>query len=119
MNAHTVPGAVRRALFRLGVRRAGYAADPVLAILRHAGHHDRDVGRSDDDYVARAAEELRTQQCEAEMVSVMIRTNLFRDDEPRYRESLVLSLREPTANSRVLARAARQGMRRLNRLDAR
>ena len=73
------------------------------------------LGEAVTTYVARAAEKLRAQQSEAGMVSVMIRTNLFRSDEPQYSNSLVLPLREPAADTRRLARTARHGLRRLYR----
>lgn len=66
-------------------------------------------------YVGRAAEKLRAQSSEAGAVYVMLRTNLFRADEPRYDASRVMILPEPSADTRRLAQAARQGLRKLYR----
>ena len=66
-------------------------------------------------YVSRAAEKLRAQRSEAGAVYVMIRTNGFRNDQPQYSNSLVLGLSESSADTRLLARAALHGLRRLYR----
>lgn len=66
-------------------------------------------------YVSLAAEKLRVQHSEAGAVYVMIRTSGFRDDQPQYSNSLVLGLSEPSADTRLLARAALHGLRRLYR----
>lgn len=60
------------------------------------------------NHVSRAAEKLRTQQCEAGAVTVMIRTNSFKPEEPQYQRTVTLPLAEPSADTRALLIAAHQ-----------
>lgn len=53
-------------------------------------------------YVCRAAEKLRAQRSVAGAVTVSIMTNNFKEHVPQYSRSVVVSLPEPTADSRVL-----------------
>jgi len=75
----------------------------------------RELAEAVTTFVSRAAEKLRAQRSEAGAVSVMIRTNLFAADAPQYSNSLVVGLPEPSADTRILARAALRGLRRLYR----
>lgn len=54
-------------------------------------------------YICRAAEKLRAQRSVAGAITVAIMTNRFKEHEPQYSRSLVMSLPEPTADNRVLA----------------
>lgn len=58
------------------------------------------------NHVSRAAEKLRAQQCEAGAVTVMIRTNSFKPEEPQYQRTVTLPLAEPSADTRTLLGAA-------------
>ncbi|HMM53695.1 MAG TPA: Y-family DNA polymerase [Candidatus Desulfobacillus sp.] len=64
-------------------------------------------------YVGRAAEKLRRQGSLAGAVQVHIRTNPFKEDHPQHQAGLVVPLAEPTDDTRLLARAALAGLRRL------
>jgi DNA polymerase V len=75
----------------------------------------RELAEAVTSYVSRAAEKLRAQHSEAGAVYVMIRTNVFKDGEPQYSNSRVLALPEPTADTRILVKAALHGLRRLYR----
>ncbi len=58
------------------------------------------------NHVGRAAEKLRAQECEAGAVTVMIRTNVFKPEEPQYQRTVTSPLAEPTADTRTLLGAA-------------
>ncbi|MCD8521904.1 MAG: translesion error-prone DNA polymerase V subunit UmuC [Saccharospirillaceae bacterium] len=57
-------------------------------------------------YVARAAEKLRHEQQQCQLISVYIRTGLFNPNDPRYSNSASLRLDYPTDDTRVLLHAA-------------
>ncbi|QQD22768.1 translesion error-prone DNA polymerase V subunit UmuC [Oceanospirillaceae bacterium ASx5O] len=57
-------------------------------------------------YVARAAEKLRHEQQQCQLLSVYIRTGLFNPNDPRYSNSASLRLDYPTDDTRVLLNAA-------------
>ena len=60
------------------------------------------------NHVSRAAEKLRAQQCQAGAVTVMIRTNSFKPEEPQYQRTVTIPLAEPSADTRALLVAAHQ-----------
>jgi len=64
-------------------------------------------------YVGRAAEKLRRQGSRAGAVQVYVRTNPFKEDHPQYQRGLTIPLPEPADDTRLLARAALMGLRRL------
>jgi len=64
-------------------------------------------------YVGRAAEKLRKQGSRAGAVQVYVRTNPFKADHPQYQRGLTVPLPEPADDTRLLARAAIMGLRRL------
>jgi DNA polymerase V len=64
-------------------------------------------------YVGRAAEKLRRQGSVAGAVQVYVRTNPFKADHPQYQRGLTVPLSEPADDTRLLARAALAGLRRL------
>jgi len=66
-------------------------------------------------YISRAAEKLRAQQSVAGTVTVAIMTNRFKEYAPQYHRSLVVSLPEPTADSRVLAAYAIRALKHMYR----
>jgi DNA polymerase V len=75
----------------------------------------RELAEAVTSYISRAAEKLRAQHSEAGAVYIMIRTNVFKDGEPLYSNSRVLVLPEPSADTRILVKAALHGLRRLYR----
>ncbi len=64
-------------------------------------------------YTARAAEKLRRQHSIAGGIQVYIRTSPHR--EAQYQQSHIVSLHEPTGDTRLLCRAASSGLRRIYR----
>lgn len=62
------------------------------------------------EFASRAAEKLRSQRGAAASVLVFVRTSPFRQG-PQYSRSIVVPLRRPTADSRLLGTAAIDGMR--------
>ncbi len=64
-------------------------------------------------YVGRAAEKLRRQGSVAGAVQVYVRTNPFKPDHPQYQRGITVPLPEPADDTRLLARAALAGLRRL------
>jgi DNA polymerase V len=65
-----------------------------------------DMQESISSYVARAAEKLRYEQQQCQLLSVYIRTGLFNPNDPRYSNSASLRLDYPTDDTRVLLHAA-------------
>ncbi|MCD8520917.1 MAG: translesion error-prone DNA polymerase V subunit UmuC [Saccharospirillaceae bacterium] len=68
--------------------------------------HYTDMQESISSYVARAAEKLRHEQQQCQLISVYIRTGLFNPNDPRYSNSASLRLDYPTDDTRVLLHAA-------------
>jgi DNA polymerase V len=66
-------------------------------------------------YASRAAEKLRSQFSIAGGIQVYIRTNPHKDDAPQYQQSTLVTLPEPTDDSRLLCRAALDGLRQIYR----
>lgn len=64
-------------------------------------------------YVGRAAEKLRRQGSRAGAVQVYVRTNPFKADHPQYQRGLTVPLAEPSDDTRLLARAALLGLKRI------
>ncbi|UZK04776.1 translesion error-prone DNA polymerase V subunit UmuC [Venatoribacter cucullus] len=65
-----------------------------------------DMHEAISSYVARAAEKLRHEQQQCQLISVHIRTGLFNPNDPRYSNSASLRLDYPTDDTRVLLQAA-------------
>ena len=65
-----------------------------------------DMHEAISSYVARAAEKLRYEQQQCQLISVYIRTGLFNPNDPRYSNSASLRLDYPTDDTRVLLHAA-------------
>ncbi len=65
-----------------------------------------DMQEAISSYVARAAEKLRHEQQQCQLISVYIRTGLFNPNDPRYSNSASLRLDYPTDDTRVLLHAA-------------
>ena len=65
-----------------------------------------DMHEAISSYVARAAEKLRHEQQQCQLISVYIRTGLFDPNDPRYSNSASLRLDYPTDDTRVLLNAA-------------
>ncbi len=65
-----------------------------------------DMQEAISSYVARAAEKLRHEQQQCQLISVTIRTGLFNPNDPRYSNSASLRLDYPTDDTRVLLNAA-------------
>ncbi len=65
-----------------------------------------DMQEAISSYVARAAEKLRHEQQQCQLISVYIRTGLFNPNDPRYSNSASLRLDYPTDDTRVLLNAA-------------
>ncbi|MDD5612766.1 MAG: Y-family DNA polymerase, partial [Gallionella sp.] len=66
-------------------------------------------------YTSRAAEKLRRQHSLAASLQVYIRTNPHQQNAPLYQPLLNVPLGEPTADTRLLCRAALYGLRRIYR----
>ncbi|MCG6932100.1 MAG: Y-family DNA polymerase [Gallionella sp.] len=66
-------------------------------------------------YASRAAEKLRSQLSIANGIQVYIRTNPHKDDIQQYQQSTLVSLPEPTDDSRLLCRAALDGLHKIYR----
>lgn len=66
----------------------------------------QELSEAVSSYVCRAAEKLRSQRSVAGGLLVSIRTNPFKESVEQYSRSLVISLPEPTADSRALCDAA-------------
>lgn len=66
-------------------------------------------------YTTRAAEKLRCQHSLAGGTHVYIRTNPHKEKEPQYQRSTLISLPDPTDDTRLLCRAALDGLRDIYR----
>ncbi|HUW75747.1 MAG TPA: Y-family DNA polymerase [Gallionella sp.] len=66
-------------------------------------------------YTSRAAEKLRSQLSIAGGIQVYIRTSPHRDKDDQYQQSTLVPLPEPTDDSRLLCRAALNGLRQIYR----
>ena len=66
-------------------------------------------------HVDRAAEKLRAQGSVAGAIHVFIETNRFRTDDDQYHAGQVVSISEPTDDSRIFTSAAIAGLRRIYR----
>ena len=64
-------------------------------------------------YTARAAEKLRHQKSSAGALAVFIQTNPFKPGDPQYQPSTTVGLPYSSDDTRVLAQAALQGLRRI------
>ncbi len=72
-----------------------------------------DLEEAVSTYMARAAEKLRSQGSVAGAIQVFIRTNPFKPDHPQYQRALSIPLPAPTADTRLLTRAALWGLKHL------
>lgn len=66
-------------------------------------------------HVARAAEKLRAQEGQAQLVYVMLRTNPFRTQDIPYRKTFLVPLAQPTSDTAVLQAAAFAGLSEIYR----
>ncbi|KAI5911958.1 Y-family DNA polymerase [Azoarcus sp. PA01] len=85
---------------------------------RSFGHllHDLDELREAiSSHTSRAAEKLRQQQCDAGALSVLIRTNPFKSDEPQYQRTVTDPVSPPSSDSRALIAAATRILTRIYR----
>jgi len=66
-------------------------------------------------YTTRAAEKLRSQHSLAGGIQVYIRTNPHKNTDHQYQPAMLLPLPEPTDDTRLLCRAALNGLRQIHR----
>lgn len=66
-------------------------------------------------YMTRAAEKLRRQRGVAQLASVFLRTNPFKEDAPQYQRGVTLPLPEATDDTRLLVRAVLPALRAIYR----
>ncbi len=66
-------------------------------------------------YASRGAEKLRAQESLCKRIRVSIRTGMFNPDEAKYANGVLVQLAYPTDDSRLLARAALEGVERVYR----
>lgn len=66
-------------------------------------------------YVTRAAEKLRRQQSIAGGIHVTLRTNPHQEKDPQYQPSILIPMIEPTDDTRLLCRAALNGLQQIYR----
>ena len=66
-------------------------------------------------YTTRATEKLRSQHSLAGGIQVYIRTNPHKEKDPQYQPAMLLPLFEPTDDTRLLCRAALNGLRQIYR----
>lgn len=66
-------------------------------------------------FATRAMKKLREQQSLVKTISVFIETNRFNASEPQYGQQAVVSLANPTQDSRAVIQAARQLLQRIYR----
>ena len=64
-------------------------------------------------YIARAAEKLRAQHSVAGALQIYIRTNPFKPGHPQHQQGLTVPLPTPSADTRMLTRAALWGLKHL------
>ncbi|XKH61049.1 DUF4113 domain-containing protein [Halomonas sediminis] len=64
-------------------------------------------------HAAKAGEKLRKQGSITSAITVFVRTNPFRTDLPQYHNRVVITLDQPTDDSRKFVAAATQGLRHL------
>ncbi len=66
-------------------------------------------------YTSRTAEKLRAQQSLCKRLRVSIRTGMFNPNEAKYANGVLVELPYPTDDTRLLAKAAHEGVERLFR----
>jgi DNA polymerase V len=66
-------------------------------------------------YTSRAGEKLRQQRSMAGGIHVYIRTNPHKENDPQYRQNILMPLVEPTDDTRLFCRAALHGLRQIYR----
>lgn len=101
----------------LALEEVAPAKQQIMA-SRSFGHlvHDLDELREAiSSHISRAAEKLRQQQCDAGAVSVLIRTNPFKPEEPQYQRTVTDPVSPPTSDSRDLIVAATRILTRIYR----
>lgn len=84
-----------------------------IACTRSFGHavtELRDLQEAVTEFANRAAEKLRKQSSHACQVLVFIRTSPFRVKDLQYSRSIVVPLRRPTQDSRLISQAALLGL---------
>lgn len=66
-------------------------------------------------YVTRAAEKLRRQHSIAGGIQVYIRTNPHKEKDPQYQRGVLMPMPDPTGDTRLLCRAALNGLHQIYR----
>jgi DNA polymerase V len=66
-------------------------------------------------YTSRAAEKLRAQQSLCKRLRVSVRTGMFNPDEAKYAHGILVELPYPTDDTRLLTKAALEGVERVYR----
>lgn len=66
-------------------------------------------------YTSRAAEKLRAQQSLCKRLRVSVRTGMFNPDEAKYANGILIELPYPTDDTRLLTKAALEGVERVYR----
>lgn len=66
-------------------------------------------------YTSRAAEKLRAQQSLCKRLRVSIRTGQFNPNEAKYANGILVELPYPTDDTRLLTKAAQEGVKRVYR----
>jgi DNA polymerase V len=66
-------------------------------------------------YTSRAAEKLRAQQSLCKRLRVSVRTGMFNPDEAKYANGVLVELPYPTDDTRLLTKAAHEGVERVFR----
>jgi DNA polymerase V len=74
-----------------------------------------DLSESIASFTTRAAEKLRHDASVAASLSVYVRTNPFKEDDPQYQSSLIVPLSQPTDDSSKLVHAALTGLKAIYR----
>ena len=87
-----------------------------IACTRSFGHavtELHDLQEAVTEFASRATEKLRKQSSHAAQVLVFIRTSPFRVHDLQYSRSIVVPLRRPTDDSRIISQAALLGLSRI------
>lgn len=66
-------------------------------------------------HTTRAAEKLRAQACTAAAITVSVRSNPFKPQDPQYQRSITMPLAEPSSDTRAPIGASLEGLKRIYR----